>query len=191
MDDTEKPLDGMRVAILVSDGFEMSELESPRTALKDAGAMVQVIGPAQAQVQGFNHLEKAGTVAVDMPVEMATAGDFQALMLPGGVVNADKLRTITKAVEFVRVFVEEGKPIAAICHGAWILIEAGGVRGRTVTAYPSLKTDLRNAGAKWVDEPVVADEGLVTSRTPDDLPYFNEKMIEEFAEGRLDRRNTR
>lgn len=178
-----KPLDGVRVAILAADGFELIELKSPREALLSAGALAQVIGPAQATVQGFNRLEKAEAVRVDLPIELATPSDFHALMLPGGVVSADKLRAIPQAVEFARAFVEQGKPIAAICHGPWLLIEAGGARGRTMTAHHSLKTDLRNAGAKWVDEPVVVDQGLVTSRTPEDLPYFNEKMIAAFREG--------
>lgn len=177
-------LDGMKVAILAAEGFEQAELLEPRKALDDAGAQTQVVSPAKGEVQGWKHFEKSVKVRVDVPLENADADDFDALLLPGGVANPDQLRTMPKAVEFVRKFFDAGKPVAAICHAPWTLIEAGVVKGRTITSWPSLKTDLANAGAKWVDQEVVADNGLVTSRKPADIPAFNRKMIEEFAEGR-------
>jgi protease I len=177
-------LDGRRVAILAAEGFEQSELLEPRKALQDAGAETKVVSPAKDEVQGWKHFEKGEKVRVDVPLEQADADDFDALLLPGGVANPDQLRMQPKAVAFVRSFFEAGKPVAAICHAPWTLIEAGVVRGRTVTSWPSLKTDLTNAGAKWVDQEVVTDNGLVTSRKPADIPAFNRKMIEEFAEGR-------
>jgi protease I len=180
MDNT---LDGIKVAILVADGFEQSELTGPQKALDEAGAQTFIVSPVEGQVQGMKHHEKGESFMVDKRLSEARAEDFDALMLPGGVANPDQLRMNPKAVEFVKGFVAAGKPIAAICHGPWTLIEAGAVRGRTVTSWPSLKTDLKNAGAKWVDQEVVADQGLVTSRKPDDIPAFNAKMIEEFAEG--------
>jgi protease I len=176
-----------KVAILAAEGFEQSELLEPKKALEAAGAQVQVVSPARGEVQGWKHFEKGEKVRVDVPLDRADAGEFDALMLPGGVANPDQLRTIPKAVEFVRAFFDSGKPVAAICHAPWTLIEAGVVRGRTVTSWPSLRTDLTNAGAKWVDQEVVTDQGLVTSRKPDDIPAFNRKMIEEFAEGRHQR----
>lgn len=176
-------LDGKKVAILTAEGFEQSELLEPRKALEQAGASTQVISPVPGEVQGWKHFEKADKVRVDLPLEQASPDDFDALLLPGGVANPDQLRMQPRAVEFVRAFVEAGKPIAAICHGPWTLIEAGGVQGRKMTSWPSLRSDLANAGAEWVDEEVVTDRGLVTSRKPDDLPAFNRKMIEEFAEG--------
>jgi protease I len=142
-----------------------------------------VVSPAKGEVQGWKHFDKGDKVRVDVPLDQASADDFDALMLPGGVANPDQLRTNPKAIEFVRDFFDAGKPVAAICHAPWTLIEAGVVQGRTVTSWPSLKTDLMNAGARWVDEEVVTDNGLVTSRKPDDIPAFNRKMIEEFAEG--------
>ncbi|HEU4626692.1 MAG TPA: type 1 glutamine amidotransferase domain-containing protein [Steroidobacteraceae bacterium] len=177
-------LDGMKVAILAAEGFEQSELLEPRKALEEAGAQTRVVSPAKGEVQGWKHFDKGEKVRVDVPLEEANAADFDALMLPGGVANPDQLRMIPKAVEFVRAFFEAGKPVAAICHAPWTLIEAGVVKGRTVTSWPSLKTDLTNAGAKWVDQEVVTDNGLVTSRKPADIPAFNRKMIEEFAERR-------
>ncbi|HVY80264.1 MAG TPA: type 1 glutamine amidotransferase domain-containing protein [Steroidobacteraceae bacterium] len=177
-------LDGMKVAILAAEGFEQSELLEPRKALDDAGAQTRVVSPAQGEVQGWKHFDKGEKVRVDVPLDEANATDFDALMLPGGVANPDQLRMLPKAVEFVRSFFEAGKPVAAICHAPWTLIEAGVVKGRTVTSWPSLKTDLTNAGARWVDQEVVTDNGLVTSRRPGDIPAFNRKMIEEFAEGR-------
>lgn len=177
-------LNGMKVAILAAEGFEQAELIEPRKALQDAGAQTQVVSPAQGEVQGWKHFDKGERVKVDVPLEEADAGDFDALLLPGGVANPDQLRVIPKAVSFVRAFFETGKPVAAICHGPWTLIEAGVVRGRTLTSWPSLKTDLTNAGARWVDQEVCVDHGLVSSRKPDDIPAFNQKMIEEFAGGR-------
>jgi len=176
-------LDGLKVAILVADGFEQVELTEPKKALESAGAETRIVSPVKDQVQGWNHFEKADRFRVDVPLSEANASDFDALLLPGGVVNPDQLRIIPEAVKFVREFFSANKPVAAICHGPWPLIETGIVRGRTMTSWPSLKTDLINAGAKWIDQEVVTDEGLVTSRKPDDIPAFNRKMIEEFAEG--------
>jgi protease I len=178
-----KTLAGKKVAILVADGFEQVELTEPKRALEEAGASTSVVSPSHTDVQGFNHDEKGDMFPVDVPLEEAAANDYDALLLPGGVANPDELRTKPNAVAFVRAFAEAGKPIAAICHGPWTLIEADVVRGRTVTSWPSLKTDLINAGAQWVDQEVATDHGLVTSRKPADIPAFNRKMIEEFAEG--------
>ncbi|HVS76589.1 MAG TPA: type 1 glutamine amidotransferase domain-containing protein [Steroidobacteraceae bacterium] len=177
-------LSGMKVAILAAEGFEQSELTEPRKALDEAGAQTQVVSPAKGEVQGWKHFDKAERIKVDVPLERADAADYDALLLPGGVANPDQLRTMPKAVQFVRSFFETGKPVAAICHGPWTLIEAGVVRGRTLTSWPSLKTDLVNAGAMWVDQEVCVDHGLVSSRKPADIPAFNQKMIEEFAGGR-------
>ncbi|WP_309103564.1 type 1 glutamine amidotransferase domain-containing protein [Microbacterium sp.] len=169
-----------RVAFLATDGYEDSELTSPWEALTGAGAAATMVSPTADEVTGKNgHVQ-----TVDLPAAGASADDFDALVLPGGVVNADHLRMDEDAVRFARSFFEQHKPVGVICHGAWILIEAGVVEGRTLTSYPSLATDLRNAGAAWVDEEVVVDQGLVSSRTPDDLPAFNAKVIEEVAEGR-------
>jgi protease I len=176
-------LSGKKIAILVADGFEQVELTGPREALIQAGAETQIVSPAKGKVQGWNHDEKADTFEVDRPLDEARAIDYDALLLPGGVRNPDVLRTIPRAVEFVKGFFDRAKPVAAICHGPWTLIEADVVRGRTITSWPSIKTDLTNAGARWVDEEVIVDRGLVTSRKPDDLPAFNQKMVEEFAEG--------
>lgn len=184
----QQGIEGLRVAILVADGFEQSELTEPRKALDEAGAQTKIVSPAEREVQAWKHCDKGDRLPVDVPLQDAQPGDFDALLLPGGVANPDQLRAQWKAVEFVRAFYEAGKPIAAICHGPWTLIEAGVVQGHRVTSWPSLKTDLRNAGANWVDEEVVVDNGLVTSRKPDDLPAFNARMIEEFAEGRHARR---
>jgi protease I len=177
-------LQGKKVAILVTDGFEQVELTEPKRALEQAGATAQVVSPKDGKVKGWNHTEWGEEIPVDIPLANAQAGAFDALLLPGGVMNPDKLRMNPDAVQFVKDFVDSQKPIAAICHGPWTLIEAGAVRDRTITSYPSLRTDLVNAGANWVDEQVVVDNGLVTSRKPDDIPAFNAKMIEEFAEGR-------
>ncbi|HKO89219.1 MAG TPA: type 1 glutamine amidotransferase domain-containing protein [Burkholderiales bacterium] len=177
-------LNGKKVAILVAEGFEQSELVEPKRALEEAGAQTAIVSPAQGQVQGWKHYDKADTFTVDVPLAQATADNFDALLLPGGVANPDQLRAQPKAVEFVRAFAEAGKPIGVICHGPWTLIEADVVRGRKMTSWPSLKTDLQNAGAEWVDEEVVVDQGLVSSRKPADLPAFNRKIVEEFAEGR-------
>ena len=183
-------LNGKRVAILVADGFEQVELTQPKQALELAGATTQIVSPAKGQVKGWNHIEWGDQFPVDLPLEQARPDDFDALLLPGGVMNPDKLRANTQAVQFVKAFFEAGKPIAAICHGPWTLIEAGAVQGRKMTSYESIQTDLKNAGANWVDQEVVSDQGIVTSRTPADIPAFNRKMIEEFAEGGHDRHRT-
>lgn len=176
-------LNGKKVAILVTDGFEQSELERPRAALEEAGAETEVVSPKDGAVQAWDEDDFGEQLDVDVPLKKASPENYDALLLPGGVMNPDKLRMVPEAVRFVSRFFADGKPVAAICHGPQMLIEAGVVRGRKLTSYPSLQTDLRNAGATWVDEPVVTDQGLVTSRKPDDIPQFNEKMIEEFAEG--------
>lgn len=181
-------LDGLRVAALVADGFEQIELTDPMRALRDEGAHVTVISPNDSHVQGMNHGEKADRLEVDAKLAGVSADDFDALLLPGGVKNPDILRQDEKAVSLVRTFFDAGKPIASICHGPWLLVEADIVRGRRLTSYPSLRTDIRNAGGDWVDEEVVVDHGVVTSRNPDDLPAFNAKMIEEFGEGIHERR---
>jgi protease I len=180
-------LSGKTIAILVAnEGIEQVELVEPRKALEQAGATVHLIAPESGEVQAFNHLDKADTFPVDKTASDASADDYDGLMLPGGVANPDTLRMHPEAVAFVAGFVNAGKPIAAICHAPWTLIQADAVKGRTLTSWPSLQTDLRNAGATWVDEEVVVDQGLVTSRAPDDIPAFNAKMIEEFAEGEHD-----
>jgi protease I len=180
-------LSGKRIAILVADGFEQVEMTEPKQALDQAGATTQIVSPAKGKVKGWQHTEWGDQFPVDLPLEQARADDFDALLLPGGVMNPDKLRMNKQAVQFVRSFFDAGKPVAAICHGPWTLIEAGVVKGRTMTSYASIQTDLKNAGANWVDQEVVIDNGLVTSRKPDDIPAFNRKMIEEFAEGHHDR----
>jgi protease I len=172
-------LNGKRVAFLLTDGFEDSELTSPWESVTGAGATAVLVAPSEGSVTGKNGHEQA----VDLTADGADASGFDALVLPGGVVNADHLRMDSASVEFARAFFAEHKPVGVICHGAWILTEADLVRGRTLTSYPSLQTDLRNAGATWVDEEVVVDAGLVSSRTPDDLPAFNDKLLEEIAEG--------
>ncbi|MGQ2999009.1 type 1 glutamine amidotransferase domain-containing protein [Variovorax sp.] len=177
---TTSSLDGMTVAILVSDGFEQVEMTEPRKALEAAGAKTQVVSPLDGSVRGWNHHDPADTFEVDVPLKTANPDDFDALLLPGGVVNPDALRIDEKAVAFVRAFVEAGKPIAAICHGPWTLIDAGGVKDRRMTSWPSLRADLRNAGARWSDQEVVVDHELVTSRKPDDLPAFNREMVRLF-----------
>jgi len=176
-------LDGLKVAVLVTDGYEPSELTEPIRALRDAGAEPTVVSNHDGQIKGKTD---ADTASVDLTLDAARPEDFDALLLPGGVKNPDTMRQDERGVAFVRHFADAGKPIAAICHAPWMLVEADVVRGRRVTSYPSLKTDLRNAGAEWVDEEVVTDRGLVTSRTPKDLPAFNAKMIEEFGEGTHD-----
>jgi len=177
-------LKGKRIAALVEHGFEQVELTGPKQALEQEGATVDIVSPQDRDVKGWQHTNWGDAFRVDRPLGQARAADYDALLLPGGVMNPDKLRMNPQAVAFVAAFVHEQKPIAAICHGPWTLIEAGAVRGRKMTSWPSLKTDLKNAGATWVDEPVVVDSGLVTSRKPDDLPAFNRKMIEEFVEGK-------
>jgi protease I len=186
----EKKLDGIKVAILATEGFEQSELFEPKKALEEAGADVQIVSLKAGEIKGWNHTDWGDSVAVDLTVADANAEDFDALQLPGGVMNPDKLRMDETAVKFVKAFFDAGKPVAAICHAPWTLIEADVVAGKTITSWASLRTDLENAGAKWVDEEVVVDNGLVTSRKPDDLPAFNRKMIEEFAEGIHKRRKT-
>ena len=174
-------LNGMKVAILVDQGFEQVELLEPRKALDQAGAETSVVSPQKERVRGWNMKEWGQEVAVDIPLEEARPENFDALLLPGGVMNPDKLRMQPKAVDFVRSFFDTGKPVAAICHGAWTIIEAGAARGRKIASWPSLKTDLRNAGAEWHDQEVVVDGNLVSSRKPDDLPAFNRSMLELFS----------
>jgi protease I len=170
-------LRGIRVAILATDGFEQAELLEPRRALEDAGASTMVVFPKGDKIKGWNRKEWGHDVPVDIPLKQAKAEDFHALLLPGGVLNPDRLRMIPEAVAFVKHFAAGGKPIAAICHGPWTLIEADAVRGRTMTSWPSLKTDLSNAGANWVDAEAIRDHNLVTSRKPDDIPAFSREMI--------------
>jgi len=174
-------LKGMRVAILATDGFKQSELLEPKRALEQAGAKPEVVSPKAGEIQGMQHDEKGRKVTVDRTLERAPPHEYEALVLPGGVANPDTLRTIPEAVAFVRAFFEQYKPVAAICHGPWTVIEADQARGHEMTSWPSLKTDLRNAGANWVDRDVVVDGNLVTSRKPADLPAFTAKMIETFA----------
>ncbi len=176
-------LNGKRIAILATQGFEQSELLEPKKALEQAGARAEIISPGGETIRGWNENDWGQTVPVDVPLNRAKPDDYDALVLPGGVMNPDKLRQDQTAVSFVRSFFEAGKPVAAICHGPWMLVEADAVRGRRVTSWPSLKTDLRNAGAEWTDEQVVVDNGLVTSRKPADLPAFNRKLVEEIKEG--------
>lgn len=177
-------LKGKKVAFLVAnEGIEQVELTEPRKALEEAGAETELIAPEAGEAQAFDHLDKADTFPVDRTAAEAKAADYDGLVLPGGVANPDSLRTSPEAVGFVRGFFEAGKPVAAICHAPWTLIEAGVVEGRRLTSWPSLETDLRNAGAEWIDEEVVVDSGLVTSRNPGDIPAFNSKAIEEIAEG--------
>jgi protease I len=177
-------LQGKKIAILVAnEGVEQIELTSPRDALGEAGAELDLIAPEEGEIQAFNHLDKGDTFTPDKGVGDADPDDYDGLVLPGGVANPDQLRTNTDAIQFVRAFFEARKPVGAICHAPWTLINAGVVDGRTLTSWPSLQTDLRNAGAEWVDEEVHVDQGLVSSRKPDDLEAFNAKLIEEFAEG--------
>ncbi len=186
MGTSAQKLDGKKVAILVADGFEQVELTEPKKALEAAGAKASIVSPAKGKVKGWKHVEWGDELAVDVPLDTADASTFDALLLPGGVMNPDHLRGNPKAVAFVKKFFDEGKPVAAICHGPWTLIEAGVVKGRKLTSFATIQTDLKNAGAEWVDQEVVVDMGLITSRKPDDIPAFNKRMIEEFAEGRHD-----
>jgi protease I len=172
-----------KVAIVVAHGFEQVELTEPRKALEDAGFKTEIVSPEQGKVKGWNHTEWGDQFNVDRPISAARPDDYSALLLPGGVMNPDHLRRNEQVLKFVRSFFEAGKPVAAICHGPWTLIDAGVARGRTMTSYASIQTDLKNAGVKWVDQEVVVDNGLVTSRKPDDIPAFNRKMVEEFQEG--------
>lgn len=175
---------GRRVAIVATDGFERSELYEPKKALEQEGVTVEIVAPKKKEIRAWEKNHWADLKVVNKTIDEAVPENYSALVLPGGVINADRLRENKKVIEFVRHFIRTGKPIAAICHGAWTLIETGYVKGRVMTSWPSLKTDLENAGAHWVDEEVVTDRGWVTSRMPEDLPAFNQKMIEEFSEGR-------
>lgn len=174
---------GKKVAILVANGFEQDELLSPRQALVEAGAETEVVSPEKDKVKGWKYTDWGEEVDVDVPLDSANPDDYDALLLPGGVMNPDHLRRNAQALDFVRSFFKAGKPVGAICHGPWTLIDAGVVRGRKLTSYQSIQMDLKNAGAKWEDKEVMVDKGLVTSRKPDDLPAFNRKLIEEVAEG--------
>jgi protease I len=177
-------LQGKRIAFLMAnEGVEQVELTEPLKAVREAGADADLLAPEAGEAQAFNHLDRGDRFSVDKAVGDVDASDYDGLVLPGGVANPDQLRTKEEAVAFVRAFFEAGKPVGVICHGPWTLVEADVVRGRTLTSWPSLQTDLRNAGAEWVDEEVHVDQGLVTSRKPDDLPAFNAKLVEEFAEG--------
>jgi protease I len=176
-------LQGKKVAILATNGFEQSELEKPRQALEDAGAETHIVSPESGMIRGWDKDKPGDTVSVDVELANADASDYDALLLPGGVINPDKWRQIPEAIDFAQAFFDEHKPVAAICHGPQLLIDAGVVHGRKLTSYASIKADLINAGAEWLDEAVVVDHGLVTSRQPNDIPAFNDKMIEEFAEG--------
>jgi protease I len=183
----QSALSGIRVAILASNGFEPSELFEPKKALEDAGAQVDVVSPDTGSVKSWNHKGWGKAIDVNVSVNEADPDNYQALMLPGGVINPDHLRIDRPSVEFVQSFVDAGKPIAAICHGPQLLIETGAVRGKQMTSWPSLKTDLTNAGAHWVDQEVVNDHGLITSRKPEDIPAFSRAMIAEFADGQHER----
>ncbi len=174
-----------KIAVLATDGFEQSELTEPVKALRAAGAKVQVVSPSAGEIQGMNHAQKAGKTTVDLELAKAHAEDFDALLLPGGVANPDTLRINKQAVAFIKDFAQAGKPIAAICHGPWTLIEADAVRGRRVTSWPSLHTDLTNAGADWVDQEVVVDGNLVTSRKPEDLPAFNREFLHLLSQDKV------
>ena len=181
-------LQGRKIAILATDGVEQVELTEPRKALEQAGAMVHLVSPKGGSIQGMNHHEKGDMLPVDRELSQVTPSDYEALLLPGGVANPDALRQDAAAVSFVRAFFDSDKPVAAICHAPWLLVEADVVRGRTLTSWPSLRTDLRNAGADWVDQAAVADEKLVTSRKPEDIPQFNAKVVSVFANAILERR---
>jgi len=174
-------LKGTRVAILATDGVEQVELVKPRKALDDAGAITHLISPREGTIQGMNHDEKGDQLKVDRALGDAKASEYDALLLPGGVANPDQLRTDPRAVQFVKEFMLSEKPVAAICHGPWMLVEANAIAGRTLTSWPSLQTDIRNAGGEWVDKPVQEDERLITSREPDDIPQFNEAILRGFA----------
>jgi len=173
-----------RVAFLFTEGAEQAEVQEPLKAVREAGADVEILSLEKGEVEMWQHFDKGEKITADRAVSEADPDDYDGLVLPGGVANPDQLRADEDAVAFVRRFIEQGKPVGVICHGPWLLVEADVVRGRKVTSYPSVKTDLINAGAEWVDEEVVVDEGIVTSRKPDDIPAFNKKMIEEFSEGR-------
>ncbi len=176
-----RDLHGKRIALLLTDGFEEVELTQPRKALDEAGAKTEIVSPAKGEIQGMNHNDKGDKFKVDITLDKADPAAFDALVLPGGVMNADELRTYPDAVRFVKAFFDQGKPVAAICHAPWMLVEAKVVSGRTLTSWPSLQTDIRNAGGKWVDHEVVQDGQLTTSRKPDDIPMFNQKVLDAFA----------
>jgi protease I len=180
----ERQLAGMRVAILATDGFEQSELTEPRKALDAAGADTDIVSPKAGKVRGWSHQEWGQELDVDQALDGADPKDYDALVLPGGVMNPDSLRMQPKAVAFVKAFFDAGKPVAAICHGPWTVVESGAAKGHRMTSWPSLQTDIRNAGAEWVDEEVVVDENLVTSRKPDDIPAFNRELLKLFAKRR-------
>jgi len=177
-------LEGRKVAILVADGFEQVEMTKPREALEEAGAETKIVSLKSGQIQGMHHADKGDKFEVDLTLDDARPDNFDALMIPGGLINPDSLRSDKRALQFARHFFQTGKPVAAICHGPQVLISADLVRGRKMTSWPAIEADLRNAGAHWVNEEVVVDNGLVTSRKPDDIPAFNKKMIEEFCEGK-------
>jgi protease I len=179
----QQNINNKKIAILAEDGVEQVELQEPRRALENAGAQTELVSPRSKTIRAWQHDHWGDELEVDVSLDQASADDYDGLLIPGGVMSPDKLRTNAQAVQFVRDFFTAGKPVAAICHGPWMLVEAGVVRNRTVTSWPSLQTDLKNAGADWVDREVTVDQGLVTSRKPDDIPAFNAKMIEEFAEG--------
>ena len=180
---SDTPLTDKNIAILATDGFEQSELEEPLKALQEAGATVSIVSPKKGQIQGMRHAEKGDLFDVDIPLRHAHEQDFDALVLPGGLMNPDSLRSTPEAVAWVREFGRAGKPIGAICHGPWLLIEAGLVNNRRLTSWPAIQTDVKNAGGIWLDEEVVVDHGIVTSRKPADIPAFNAKVIEEICEG--------
>jgi protease I len=180
-------LKGLKVAILIEDGFEQVEMVEPRRALDEAGAETHIVSPRNKKVRSWVFTEWGDEFPVDTPLDKARPDDYDALLLPGGVINPDKLRMQPKAVEFVKAFFDSGKPVASICHGPWMVIEAGAARGRRIASWPSLKTDLRNAGAEWVDEEAVVDGNLVSSRNPDDIPAFNRAAIELFSGSRQKR----
>ncbi len=177
-------LKNKRIAILATDGVEQVELIEPKKALEEAGAQTDVISPKDGKIKGWNHTDWGKEIPVDVNLKSADQNNYDALLLPGGVMNPDTLRMDPSAVQFVKAFFDNGRPVAAICHGPWLLVEADVARGRKLTSWPSLRTDIRNAGGEWTDQEVVTDRGLVTSRKPADIPAFNKKVIEEFAEGK-------
>ena len=177
-------LEGRRIAVLATDGVEQVELEKPLEAMREAGARVDLVAPKEGEIRAYHHLDAGDTFTVDRALDAVTADDYDGLILPGGVANPDALRMDDRAVALVRAFMESGKPVAAICHAPWLLVEADAVRGRTLTSWPSLKTDIGNAGGEWVDEKVVVDQQLVTSRKPDDIPAFTEKVVDVFSAAR-------
>ncbi len=174
---------GKNIAILATDGFEQSELIEPKQALEEAGARTQVVSPAKSKIKGWDKKDWGKEVDVDVDLKSADPSRYDALLLPGGVMNPDQLRMNPDAVRFVKSFLDQGKPVAAICHGPWMLVETGAVKGRTVTSWPSLKTDIQNAGGTWVDKEVIESNGVVTSRNPDDIPAFNKEIIQLFSKG--------